>query len=393
MKIKQPVASRAQAVSPFIVMEILERCKALESEGQDIVHLEIGEPDFNPPKAVVAAAQKAIKQQKFKYTHSLGLQELREAVAQHYNSKYKVDVEASQVIITNGTSPAMLLAFAVLLEPGAEVILTNPTYACYPNFLRFFNGLPKYVYLKEKNKFQLEIEAVKKLLNLKTKAIVINSPANPTGMLLQKSVMQALAELASPNRLIISDEIYHGLVYDGQKEHSILEFTKDAIVINGFSKFYAMTGWRLGYLIVPPSLVRPIQNLQQNFFIAANTVAQWAAISALTESKEELAATVKVYNERRLFLCQRLKALGFSVPFYPEGAFYLLVNCRHLNPNSYELALKILTEAKVALTPGIDFGDGAEGYLRFCYATDLTNLKEGCLRLEQWLKANKYLDD
>lgn len=390
MKVKPLVASRAQAVSPFIVMEILERCKALESQGEDIVHLEIGEPDFNPPKAVITAAQRAIKEQELKYTHSLGLPKLREAIAQHYNSKYQVNVDAEQVIITNGTSPAMLLAFAVLLEPGAEVILTNPTYACYPNFVRFFNGQPRYVYVHEENKFQLEVEAVKKLLNAKTKAFVINSPANPTGMLLSKQVMQALAELATPNRLIISDEIYHGLVYDDQQEHTILEFTNNAIVINGFSKFYAMTGWRLGYLIVPPALVRSLQNLQQNFFIAANTVSQWAAISALTKCQKELKAMVKIYNERRLFLCQRLKELGFSVPFYPEGAFYLLVNCQHLNQNSYELALKILTEAKVALTPGIDFGDGAEGYLRFCYATDIKNIKEGCLRLEQWLK-NKQL--
>lgn len=386
MKIKPLVANRAQDVSPFMVMEILERCKALESQGEDIVHLEIGEPDFKPPKTVLAAAQKAIKEQKLKYTHSLGLLKLREAIAEHYNCKYQVDVKASQVIITNGTSPAMLLAFALLLEPGAEVILTNPTYACYPNFVRFFNGQPRYVYLQEKNKFQLDVEAVKKLLNSKTKVFVINSPANPTGMLLSKQIMQALAELTNPNRLIISDEIYHGLVYDGQQEHSILEFTKNAIVINGFSKFYAMTGWRLGYLIVPPALVRPLQNLQQNFFIAANTIAQWAAISALTECKEELAETVKVYNERRQFLCQRLKDIGLSVPFYPEGAFYLLVNFKHINSNSYKLALKILAEAKVALTPGIDFGDGAEGYLRFCYATSLNNIKEGCSRLEQWLK-------
>lgn len=386
MKMNPLVAARAQAVSPFIVMEILETCKALESQGENIVHLEIGEPDFNPPKPVIEAAQEAIKSNKCKYTHSLGLFELRAAIAEHYKIKYQVEVEPECIIITNGTSPAMLLAFAAILEPDDEVILSNPTYACYPNFVRFLNGQIKYVYLYEKDKFQLSVEQVKKVVSSKTKAVVINSPANPTGMLMASSVMTELAALTSPSRLIISDEIYHGLVYNGLKEHSILELTNNAIVINGFSKFYAMTGWRLGFLIVPPALVRPIQNLQQNFFIAANTVAQWAAITALTKCQAELGQMVKIYNQRRLYLCHKLKELGFNIPFLPEGAFYLLVNCQHLGANSYELALKILKECQVALTPGIDFGDGAEGYLRFCYATDLENIKEGCRRLEKWLK-------
>lgn len=385
---KLPIASRAQAISPFMVMEILETAKALERQGQNIVHLEIGEPDFNPPRPVVEAAQKAISDHKCKYTHSLGLPELREAIAQHYKTKYKVEIDPDRVVITNGTSPAMLLTFAALLETDDEVILSNPTYACYPNFVRFLNGQVKYVYLQEGERFQLNVKEVETLVSAKTKAIVINSPANPTGMLLDKERMVKLAELSAPSRLIVSDEIYHGLVYDDLKEHTILEFTDNAIVINGFSKFYAMTGWRLGFLIVPLGLVRPIQSMQQNFFIAANTVAQWAAMAALTDCQAELQQMVNTYNERRLYLCQRLKELGFTIPYLPEGAFYLLVNCKHLSSNSYELAWQILNECQVALTPGIDFGAGAEGYLRFCYATDLENIKEGCRRLENWLKTD-----
>jgi aspartate/methionine/tyrosine aminotransferase len=366
-------------------MEILEKAQELEREGVDIIHMEIGEPDFATPKVIREAACQALTEGKTRYTHSLGLLELREAIAEHYQAKYGVSIQPEQVVITEGTSPAMLLILAVLLNPGEEVILSNPCYACYPNFVHFADGQPKFLYVYEEDGFQYQPTEVRKALTSRTKAIFINSPSNPTGTLLSVQVMQEIADLASEDLLIISDEIYHGMVYEG-KERSILEFTKHAVVINGFSKLYAMTGWRLGYLIAPLKLIRSIQKLQQNLFISANSFVQWAGIAALKKAQADVAQMLETYNQRRLFLIPRLKELGFKIAVEPTGAFYILANAKRFSGNSYELALTILKEAKVAVTPGIDFGDGAEGFIRFSYANSLEKLAEGCRRLESFLK-------
>ncbi len=371
---------RSQLVKPFQVMEILEAAMRLEQQGAQVVHMEVGESDLPTPDVICQAAHQALARGQTRYTHSLGLPELRQAVADHYRQKYNVSVEAGQVVITSGTSPAMLLAFSVLLNPGDEVVLTNPGYACYPNFVRYADGSPVYVDLHESEGYQLPAQRLRDCLSKRTRAVLINSPANPTGAVLGQDVLEQIADAAP---LVLSDEIYHGLVY-GAEEHTILEFTDRAIVFNGFSKLYAMTGWRLGYMITPRELVRPIQVLQQNFFISPNAFVQWAGVAALGEAQDEVAEMAKVFDERRKFTLQKLSELGFNVPYTPQGAFYVLVNARGLGSDSMALSRDILNSVHLAVTPGVDFGSNAEGYLRFAYTTE--NIAEGMERLGEYLK-------
>jgi aspartate/methionine/tyrosine aminotransferase len=389
MAIKKPpcssVSRRAREITPFLVMDILERAKELERAGEHVIHLEIGEPDFSTPEVVKEAAYRAMAAGETQYTHSQGLIELREALCQHYQEKYGVQLTPEQFIVTSGTSPAMVLIFAGLLDPGDEVLLTDPHYACYPNFLLLVDAVPRYVPVKEEEGFQFEPEKLAAFLNPRTKAMIINSPANPTGTLLSP---ERMAQLAALGPYIVSDEIYHGLVYEG-KEHSILEFTDRAFVINGFSKLYAMTGWRLGYLISPLEFVRPLQKLMQNFFISANPFVQRAGIAALTQAGPDIQRMRATYDERRRFLLTGLERLGFRIKVPPTGAFYIFVNARHLSLDSYALAFDILEKAKVGVTPGIDFGHGGEGYLRFSYANSLENLAEALRRLEAYLEARR----
>jgi (5-formylfuran-3-yl)methyl phosphate transaminase len=379
------VSRRAREITPFLVMDILERAKELERAGEHVIHLEIGEPDFPTPEVIKAAAYRAMAAGETQYTHSQGLIELRQALCRHYLEKYGVSLTPEQFIITSGTSPAMVLIFAGLLDPGDEVLLTDPHYACYPNFLLLVDAVPKYVPVKEEEGFQFEPEKLASYLSPRTKAMIINSPANPTGTLLSPERMRQLADLGP---YIVSDEIYHGLVYEG-KEHSILEFTDRAFVINGFSKLYAMTGWRLGYLISPPEFVRPLQKLMQNFFISANPFVQRAGIAALTQAGPDIERMRATYDERRRFLLAGLEKLGFRIKVPPTGAFYVFVNARHLSLDSYSLAFDILEKAKVGVTPGIDFGAGGEGFLRFSYANSLENLAEALRRLEAYLAARQ----
>jgi aspartate/methionine/tyrosine aminotransferase len=375
------IAKRAEEIKPFIVMDVLDRAHTMEHEGIHIIHLEVGEPDFDTPQCVKDAAYKALKEGYTHYTHSLGNLELREAICGHYFKAYNVSVHPDQIVIASGTSPAMFLIFSALLEKGDQVIISDPHYACYPNFIRFVQGVPVMVPVYEEDGFQYRPEAIEEKITDKTKAIFINSPSNPTGNLLSESRMRAIAEF-SP--YIISDEIYHGLVYEG-KEHSILEFTDNAFVLNGFSKLYAMTGLRLGYLIAPKPFVRPIQKIQQNFFISANSVVQIAGITALEEAGEDVVRMKNIYNERRQYMVKRLKEIGFGITVEPTGAFYVFANAKHISKDSYKLAFDILEKAHVGVTPGIDFGDNGEGYLRFSYANSMENIVEGLDRIEHYL--------
>ena len=379
---KNSITERARNIPSFIVMDVLERAHALEREGRHIIHLEVGEPDFPTPKCICDAAIRAIREEKTHYTHSLGLIELREAICEDYKEKYNIEINPDQVVITSGTSPAILMLYSTLLEQGDEIILSNPHYPCYPNFASFLNAEPVFVDVYEEDGFQYRPEDIKPKITPSTGAILINSPSNPTGNLLSADRMKEIAELGP---YVISDEIYHGLVY-GEKEHSILEFTDKAFVLNGFSKLYAMTGWRLGYLIAPPEFIRPMQKIQQNFFISAGSIAQWAGLAALKEAKADAEHMRSVYDERRQYVIQRIKELGFSLPVEPKGAFYVFVNAKHLSSNSYELAFDILEKAGVGVTPGIDFGKNAEGYLRFSYASSIENIKIGLDRLEDYLE-------
>jgi aspartate/methionine/tyrosine aminotransferase len=380
------VSQRAQDIPPFIAMDVLETAQAMERSGESIIHLEVGEPDFDTPECINEAALQALRDGKTHYTDSRGLIELREAVCAHYYRQYRVLISPDQVIITSGTSPAMLMVFLALLEPGQEVIISDPHYACYPNFIHFAQGKPVKVQVYEEDGFQYLPQEIERRISSKTKAIFINSPSNPTGTLLAAERMRDLARLTP---YIVSDEIYHGLVYEG-KEHSILEFTDRAFVFNGFSKLYAMTGWRLGYVIAPLEFTRPLQKIHQNFYISANSISQWAGIAALTQAQEEVARMREIYDQRRRVMIKHLKGMGFGLAVEPTGAFYVLANARHFHPHSYKLAFDILKEAKVGVTPGIDFGFGAEGYIRFTYANSIERIEEGMERLRLYLSRETY---
>ena len=364
-------------------MDVLEKAQDLERQGRRIIHMEIGEPDFPTPTCICQAAEKAIREGHTHYTHSLGLIELREAVCAHYLEKYGVTVHPEQVIVTSGTSPALFMIFAALLNAGDEIIISDPHYPCYPNFANFLKANPVCVNVHEDEGFQYRAGDILKAISERTKGVLINSPSNPTGTLLAPDRMAAIADLGP---YVVSDEIYHGLVYE-DKEHSVLEFTDRAFVLNGFSKAFAMTGWRLGYVIAPPDFVRPLQKIQQNFFISASSISQWAGVAALTKAAADVEHMRAVYNERRMYLIQRLKELGFVLKMEPKGAFYILVNAKHLAENSYALAFDILERAGVGVSPGIDFGQNAEGFLRISYANSIENIKEGMDRIASYLKS------
>ncbi|MCJ7782602.1 MAG: pyridoxal phosphate-dependent aminotransferase [Desulfobacterales bacterium] len=379
------ISKKAQEIPPFIVMDVLEKAQELERSGEHIIHLEVGEPDFDTPECISEAGYRAICDGKTHYTHSLGLIELREAIAEDYRKKYRVKVSPDQILVASGTSPAMLLLFAALLERGDEVILSNPYYPCYPNIIRFVDGSPVFVQVLEEEGFQYLPEMIEEKLSPSVKGIMINSPSNPTGNVMPAERMEAIAKL-SP--FIISDEIYHGLVYEGEV-HTILEFTDRAFVINGFSKLYAMTGWRLGYVIAPKEFMRPMQKIQQNLFISASSFAQWGAVAGLKETEKDIQKMRETYDRRRRFLIPKLRALGFGITVEPTGAFYVLANAKRFSKDSYRFAFDILQEAKVAVAPGIDFGTNAEGYLRFCYANSLENIEEGMNRLGRYVERYK----
>lgn len=385
------VSKRTQEMSSFIVMDVLERANQMERQGISIIHLEVGEPDFDAPNCIKDAICQALENGHTHYTHSLGLIELREAISGYYKNTYGVEVDPDQVLVTSGSSPAILLIFAALLEPGDQVILPNPHYACYPNFIRFVQGEPVMIPVKEEDGFQFKPEAISDKITDRTRAIFINSPSNPTGNLLSAQRMQEIATIATATDelYIVSDEIYHGLVYEG-KEHSILEYTDRAFVVNGFSKQFAMTGLRLGYLIAPMAYLRPLQKCQQNFFISANSVVQKAGIAALNAAGKDVADMRATYNKRRQYMIQRLKDMGFGITREPTGAFYVFANAKHLSNDSYALAFDILENAHVGVTPGIDFGSQGEGYLRFSYANSLDQIATGLDRVEAYLQSRKW---
>lgn len=376
------IAKRAREMTSFIVMDVLEKAQEMQRRGVDVIHLEVGEPDFDTPSCIVEAAKKALADGHTKYTHSLGMVALREAICEDYHATCGVTFHPDQIVVTAGTSPAMFMVFSTILEAGEEIIISDPHYACYPSFIRFLDGKPVTVPVREEDGFQYRPEAIREKITPRTRGILINSPSNPTGNLLSSERMQEIAGLGP---FVISDEIYHGLVY-GEKEHSILEFTDRAFVFNGFSKLYAMTGFRLGYVIAPKAFIRPMQKIQQNFFISANAMVQMAGIAALKQAGEDVRVMKATYDKRRRYMISRLRAMGFGITVEPRGAFYVFANAKRFGADSYALAFDILEHAHVGVTPGIDFGQNGEGYLRFSYASSMENIEQGMDRIEAYLK-------
>jgi len=382
-----PVARRAKAVTPFLAMEVMERAKELEAAGRDVIYLCLGEPDFPTPQPVIDAARRAMEGGETTYTHSLGRLDLRREIAAFYKRRYGVDIDPGQVLVSSGTSPLMLLLFASLLNDGDDVILPDPSYACYPNFIRFVGGEARFLQTRLQDGFQPRANDVLNFMTPKTRALLINSPSNPTGSTLSGDELEALADLPIP---VISDEIYHGLTYEGE-EHTILEYTSDAFVLGGFSKAYAMTGWRLGYLIAPQQSIRVLQTLQQNFLISANNFVQAGGIAALRDCDETVAKMRAAYDERRKHIVPRLRRLGLGIRKMPTGAFYVLADARHISGDSLALSKEILEQTGVAVTAGIDFGAAGEGFLRFSYANSLENIDMAIDRLELFFKEKGWL--
>ena len=369
-------------MTSFIVMDVLERANELQREGVDVIHLEVGEPDFDMPECISQAAIKAYQSGTTHYTHSLGDPLLRAAISSFYFTEYGVTVDPDCIVVTSGSSPAILMALMLLCQPGDEVIMSDPGYPCYRNFTLACHAEPVCVPLHAECDFQYDINEIKNKITDKTRAIFVNSPMNPTGTLVKDQVYKDLVSLDIP---IISDEIYHGLVYEGRAS-SILEFTDKAFVINGFSKRFAMTGLRLGYLIAPKEYMRSLQILQQNLFICAPSTAQKAGIAALNEAKADVDNMRTIYNERRIYIIERLKRMGFVIHTEPQGAFYVFCDARKFTSDSYHFAFDVLEKAHVGITPGVDFGTGGEGFVRFSYANSMENIRTAMDRLEEYLQ-------
>ncbi len=373
---------RISGIKPFLVMDIMEHAHRLEAQGREVIHLEVGEPDFDTPEVIISAAEAALRAGHTHYTAALGIPELREAIAEFYNRKFGVSVSPERVMVTNGTSPGLMMLFSVLVDAGDEIIISDPHYACYPAFILSACGKPVRISTRAEDGFALKAEAVRDYLTPKNRAILVNSPSNPTGTVLSRQDMAALAELGVP---IVSDEIYHGLSYQDE-EHTALQFTDDCFVINGFSKYFAMTGWRVGYLIAPPEYIRPLEILQQNYFVSPNSFVQYAALAALAEGVPEAERMREIYDERRKIMLARLKEIGLEILHEPTGAFYAFADARTHGADSLKLAKEILEATGVAVAPGADFGPGGEGFLRFSYCNSIENIEKGLERVGAYLR-------
>ena len=381
-------SSRINEIQPFHVMALLARAKELESQGKDIIHMEIGEPDFPTPKPIIDAGIKAIAQGNVHYTPALGLPALRKAIAEFYKTRYAVNISPNRVVVTPGASGALMLALGAIMKEGDEVLLSDPGYPCNKNFVRFLSGKVCSISVDATSGYQLTLKHLQENWTAKTRAVMVASPSNPTGTLLAKSELVAMAKfVAARGAYLIVDEIYHGLVY----EHDIdtaLSIDENIIVINSFSKYFSMTGWRAGWLVAPDNLVDDIDKLAQNIFLAVSTPAQHAALAAFEpETIAILENYKKEFNKRRNYLLPELKKLGFKIEVEPQGAFYIYANCEKFTKNSFKFSYELLENIGVAITPGKDFGNNNENkYVRFAYTISLEKLKEGVKRLNGFLQ-------
>jgi aspartate/methionine/tyrosine aminotransferase len=381
-------AERINRINPFYVMELLARARELERQGRHVVHMEIGEPDFPTPQRVIDAGMKAIRSGDVKYTPATGLPELRSAIAGWYRKRYDVALPSDRIIITPGASGALLLALGALVNPRDEILLGDPAYPCNRNFIALFDGIPKLVSVDATTDFQLSCELIQRYWTEKTRGALIASPSNPTGTQIAPAELNAILHwIDAHSGFLLSDEIYHGLEYD-ERAVSALEMTDSVFVINSFSKYFGMTGWRIGWLIVPDNWIERIEKLTQNIFIAAPTHSQYAAVAAFDpDTEKEVEQRRCEFKRRRDYLYGELARLGFRIPSRPKGAFYIYADCSRFSRDSSRFANELLDEAAVAVTPGKDFGiHAAEHYLRFAYTTSLEELKEGVRRLEKFLE-------
>jgi len=375
------VSQRARDTAPFLAMEVLERASGRE----DVVHLEVGEPAFEPPEPVIEAAVDSLRSGDTDYTAARGKPALRQAIARRYDRRYGVDVDPERIFVTPGSSPALLLSMASLVDPGETVVLSDPHYASYPAFVSAVDGEVRTVPHAAEDGFQPDLAAYERAIDADTAAVVVNSPANPTGATVEGKTLASLASTAeAAGATLVSDEIYHGLSYDAT-EHTALEYTDDAFVLDGFSKRYGMTGWRLGWAVVPPTYVEAMNRLAQHTVICAPSFVQDAGIAALETPPERLAEIRDTYRERRDLLLEAVADWGLDAGYTPDGAYYLLVDVSGLPGDSLDVAELFLEEAAVAVTPGVDFGEGASDYLRLSYAAGTEEIREGIRRIDDLL--------
>jgi len=380
-------SSRINDIQPFHVMALLARAKELESQGKDIIHLEIGEPDFPTPKPIVDAGISAIKDGDVHYTPALGLPALREAIASFYKTRYALKLSSQRIVITPGASGALMLALGVVMQEGDEVLLADPGYPCNKNFVRFLSGTTRAIHVNASTDYQLSLKHLKKYWSDKTKVVMVASPSNPTGTLLSHKELSAMAAFVKEKKAyLIVDEIYHGLIYNDE-ESTALTIDENIIVINSFSKYFNMTGWRLGWLVAPENLIDKMDKLAQNVFLAAATPAQYAALAAFdSETISILESYKKKFKQRRDFLLVKLKELGFVIETEPQGAFYIYANCEKFSDDSYQFCYEILESIGVAITPGKDFGENkASTFVRFSYTTSIKRLEQAINRLSAYL--------
>jgi aspartate/methionine/tyrosine aminotransferase len=382
------LAERLQQIAPFHVMEMIKRAGEMEQAGRSVIYMCIGEPDFAPAQPVLDAAQRALAGgAAMRYTAALGLQPLREAISVHYRDAFGVDVPATRIVITAGASGALLLACAALVERDAEVLMPDPSYPCNRHFIKAFNGRPVLIPSGPADRFQLSAAMVAANWRDQTRGVLLASPSNPTGTSMTRDQLaQTIAAVRERGGFSLVDEIYQGLTYDDQP-FTALSLDDDVVVINSFSKYFNMTGWRLGWLVVPPALIPEIEKLAQNFYICPSSMAQHAALACFTP--EALAIAEQRRQEmrrRRDYLVPALQGLGFDIPVPPDGAFYVYADCSRLTDDAMQFCRDVLEHSGVALTPGVDFGEvGAKRFIRVSYATSMPKLEEAISRLAAYL--------
>ena len=382
------IAGRAERIRPFHVMELLARAKALEAEGRNVVHMEVGEPDFPTPETVIAAAARELSRGRIHYTPALGLPQLREAIADYYKDRFGLDVDPGRIVVTPGSSTGLQLVMSALVDKGEEVLLTDPGYPCNRNFVHLVDAKPVGIAVDAASRYQPTPDRVAAAWSRRTRALVVATPANPTGSLLDLESLAALYEpVAAAGAWLIVDEIYQGLTYGAEDVTALALEAENLIVVNSFSKYFGMTGWRVGWLVVPHELVPTMEKLAQNLYLSAPTLAQHAAIEALGPgTRPVLDARRDEFRKRRDYLYGALGRIGFGVGAIPEGAFYVYADCSPFTADSYRFAWDLLEQTGVAVTPGRDFGaHESERHLRFAYTTQIDRLEEGISRIEAFL--------
>lgn len=381
------LATRLNGIPPFHVMELLTRAQELTAQGRDIIHMEVGEPDFPTPPTIVEAGQRFLSAGQVRYTPALGLPALREAISAFYASHYDAQVPAERIVITAGASGALLLAIAALTNPGDEWLLTDPGYPCNRQFIQAFNGTVNALPVGAGTCYQPTRQQIDTAWSPTTRGLLVASPANPTGTLIEQAELAGIADLVQQRGgTLIVDEIYQGLVY-GRHRETVLRTRNDVFVVNSFSKFFGMTGWRLGWLVVPEGCTRAVELLTQHLFIAASTPAQHAALAAFTpETLAVLEERRCILDERRMALLDGLRSLGMHVDTEPQGAFYVYANVAEIAVDSMQLAHRLLDKAGVATTPGLDFGSyRAAEHLRVAYTADVARMYEAIERIRKVL--------